>query len=92
MLAFLISLEIIPKMHSYKLLFNICLLIFIWINMFNIQTKFLFLFIIAIINRLFFHFVIIILDSNKIGYEGAKALAVAFKLNKNLIDLNLRIF
>ena len=79
-------------MHIYQLLFTYCVLIFIWIIIFIIQTKFRFLFIIASINRLFFHFVIIILDNNKIGVEGAKALAEALKLNKNLTTIDLGKF
>ena len=39
-------------------------------------------------NRLFFHFVII-LANNKIGGEGSKALAEMLKRNKNLAELNL---
>ena len=78
-------------MHIYQLLFTCCLLIFIWIIIFIIQTKFLFLFIIAIINRLFFYLVIILGD-NKIGVEGAKALAEALKYNKNLASINLSKF
>ena len=80
-------------MHTFKLLFTYYVLIVIWIIIFIVQTNFLFSFIIiAIFNRLFFHFVIIILVKNKIGDEGAKALAEALKLNKNLTDLNLGIF
>ena len=48
--------------------------------------------IIVIINRLFFHFIIIILDHNNIGVEGAELLAEALKLNKNLAHLELCIF
>ena len=80
-------------MYTLKLLFTYYVLIFIWIIIFIVQKNFLFSFIIiAIINRLFFHFVIIILDNNNIGDEGAKALAEALKLNKNLAHLNLSIF
>ena len=42
-------------------------------------------------NRLFFYYVIII-ASNKIGGEGAKALAEALKLNKYLTKINLGKF
>ena len=59
--------------------------------MFIIQTKFLFLFIIAILNRLLFYFVII-LGCNNICVESAKALAEALKLNKNLKSINLGKF
>ena len=69
-------------MKIYKLLKNYSILIFIWII----------IFIITIINRLFFHFFIIILDSYDIGVEGIKALAEALKLNKNLTELYLRIY
>ena len=55
---------------------------------FIIQIEYRFLDIIAIINRLFFHFVTILVDNN-IGVEGAKALAEALKFNKNLTKLNL---
>ena len=80
-------------MHTYKLLFTYYVLIFIWIIIFTVQTNFLFsFFIIAIIYRLFFHFVIIILEYNYIYDEGAKALAEALKLNKNLTYLYLGIF
>ena len=80
-------------MHILILLFTYSVLIFAWINIFIVQTNFLFSFIIiTIINRLFFHFVVIILDYNSIGDEGAKALAEALKLNKNLAHLNLGIF
>ena len=78
-------------MHIYQLLFTYCVLIFIWIIIFIIQTKFRFLFIIASINRLFFHFVIT-LGGNNIGVEGAKALAEALKLNKNLTTIDLGKF
>ena len=78
-------------MHIYQLLFTYCVLIFIWIIIFIIQTKFRFLFIIASINRLFFHFVITLGDNN-IGDEGAKALAEALKLNKNLTTIDLGKF
>ena len=78
-------------MHIYQLLFTYCVLIFIWIIIFIIQTKFRFLFIIASINRLFFYFVII-LEYNNIGDEGAKALAKALKLNKNLSSIILGKF
>ena len=81
-------------MHTLKLLFTYYdVLIFIWIILFIVQTNFLLSFIfIGIINRLFFHSVIIILESNNIGDEGAKALAEGLKLNKNLAHLNLCIF
>ena len=79
-------------MHNYKLFFIYSVLKFKWIIIFIIQTNFLFLFIITIIDRLFFHFVIIILDSSKIGNEGAKSLADMLKINRNLTDLNLCIF
>ena len=80
-------------MHTLKLLLTSYVLIFGWIIIFIVQTNFLFSFIIiAIINRLFFHFVIIILEGNNFGYKGAKALAEALKLNKNLVHLNLGIF
>ena len=46
---------------------------------------------IAIINRLFDHF-IIILDSNFIIDEGVKALAEGLKLNEKLLYLDLSIF
>ena len=75
-------------MRIYKLLFTYCVLIFIWIFIFIIQTKFVFLFIIEIINRLFFYFAIT-LEGNNIYDEGAKVLAEALKLNKNLISINL---
>ena len=69
-------------MHSFKSLSIYYILIFIWIITLLIPTNFLFSFIIvAIINRLFFNFVIIILEHNNIGAEGAKALAEALKLN-----------
>ena len=55
------------------------------------KLNFLFLLNIAISNRLFFHFVII-LESNDICKEGAKALAEALKFNKNLTCLNIGIF
>ena len=58
---------------------------------FNYPTKFLFLFIIAILNRFYFHFVIT-LEANNIGAEGAKALAEALKLNKNLTSIILSKF
>ena len=71
-------------MHTYKLLFIYYALIFIWIIIFDVPTKILFLFI-ARISLLFFHFHFeIILVENNIGDEGAKALAEALKLNKNL--------
>ena len=54
-------------------------------------NKIVFLFIITILNRLFFYFVIT-LDNNNIGDEGAKALAEGLKLNKNLISINLGKF
>ena len=57
-------------------------------NYFYYPKKISILFIIAIINRLFFHFVII-LESNKIGAEAAKALVKALKFKKNLINMNL---
>ena len=63
-------------------------MIFIWILIFIIQTKILFLFIISINNRLFLYFVIT-LEDNDIGAEGAEALAEALKLNKNLTSINL---
>ena len=67
-------------------------MIFIWIIILIVQTTFPFSFIIiAIINRLFFHFVII-LEYVYIKVEGAKALAEALKLNKNLTILSLCIF
>ena len=66
-------------------------MIFIWIFIFIIQTIFLFLFIIAILNRLFFNF-IIILEWNNMRAKGAKALAEALKLNKNLITIDLGKF
>ena len=78
-------------MYIYQLLFAYFVLIFIWITIIIIHTKFLLLFIIANINRLFLHF-IITLESNKIGSEGTKALAEVLKLNKNLITLNLSKF
>ena len=78
-------------MHIYKLLFTYCVLEFISIFIFIIQTKFIFLFIIAIINRLFFHFVFT-LENNKIGDEGAIALAEALKLNETLINIDLGNF
>ena len=78
-------------MHIYQLLFTYCVLIFIWIIIFIIQTKFLFLFIIEIIYRLFYHFAIT-LGTNNIGSQGAKALAEALKRNKNLTNINLGIF
>ena len=56
-----------------------------------IQTKFQLLFIIAIINPLFFYFVIT-LEYINIGDEGAKVLAEALKLNKNLTSISLGIF
>ena len=71
-------------MHISQLLFTYSVLIIILF----IQTKFLFLFIIAIINKLFFYFVIT-LEYNVIGDEGAEALAKALKLNKNLTSINL---
>ena len=72
-------------------IFTYCVLIFIWLIIFIIQTKFLFLFIIIILNRLFFYFVITLGD-NSIGVEGAKALAEALKLNKNLKNIDLGKF
>ena len=75
-------------MHIYKLLFTYCILILIGIFIFIIQTKFLLVLFIAIINRLLFYF-IITLGCNRIGDEGAKALAEALKLNKNLTNINL---
>ena len=78
-------------MHTYKLLLTYFILIFIWIIIFIIQTKFLFLLIIAIINRVLFH-LIIFLGCNNIAIEGAKALAEALIIKKNLTDLNLSIF
>ena len=75
-------------MHTCQLFFTYYVLIFIWIIICIIQTKFLFLFIIAIINRFFFHFVYI-LDYNDIEAEGAKVLGEALKLNKNLAYINL---
>ena len=69
-------------MHNYKLLFTYYIFIFIWIINMIVQTNFLFSFIIiAIINLLFFNFVIIILDANDIGTKGAQAFAKALKLN-----------
>ena len=60
------------------------------------QMFFFHLIIIANINRLFFHFIIIILDNNNIGDKGAKALAEALakalKLKENLTYLDLGIF
>ena len=80
-------------MHTYKLSFTYNVLIFIWIIIFISQTNFLFSFIIiAIIIQLIVHFDIIILESIEIGDEGAKALAEALKLNKNLTDLVLSKF
>ena len=80
-------------MHAFKLLITSYVLIYFWIIIFIVQTNFLFSFInIAIINRLFFHIVIIILDNNYIRGEGAKVLAEGLKLNKNLACLNLGIF
>ena len=64
---------------------------FILVIIFIIETKFLFLFIIPYINRLFFKFAFV-LDNNNIGFEGAKALADALKLNENLLELDLRTF
>ena len=78
-------------MHIYQLLFTYCVLKCIWIIFFIIQTKFLFLLIIAIINLLFLHFVIT-LAHNNIGDEGTKALAEALKLNKNLTNIDLGKF
>ena len=75
-------------MHIYPLLFTYCVLILIWIITFIIQTNFLFLFIIINNNRLFYHFVNI-LGKNSIGVEGAKTLADALKLNKNLTNIDL---
>ena len=75
-------------MDIYQLLFTNCVLIFIWIIILIIQTKFQFLFIIAIINRLLFNFVIT-LGYNNIGAEGAKILAEVLKLNKNLTNIEL---
>ena len=48
-----------------------------------IQIKILFLSIFTLIYQLFFHFTNI-LASNYFGIEGAKAIAKALKLNKNL--------
>ena len=80
-------------MHTYKLLFNYYVLIFIRIIIFIDQKHVPFSFIIiVIINRLFFHFVIIILERNYIIAKGAEALAEALKYNKNLTYLNLCIF
>ena len=80
-------------MHTYKLIFTYYVLILIWIIIFLVQTNFPFSFIyITIIKQLFFHFVLIILDNNYISTEGAKALAEALKLNKNLAHLNLGKF
>ena len=77
-------------MNTYKLLFTYYVLIFLGIIIFIVQTNIPFSFItIAIINQLFFHFVIIILEGNNFGDDGAKALAKALKLNKYLTDLNL---
>ena len=78
-------------MYIYQLLLTYYVFIFIRIISFIIQTKFQFLFIIAIINRLFFYFVIILV-SNNIGAEGSKALSEALKLNKNLASINLGKF
>ena len=44
------------------------------------------------INRFFYQFVIILLGYNEIDTEGAKALAEALKLNKNLTTINLGKF
>ena len=76
-------------MNNYKFLFTYCVVLFIRLIIFIIQIKFLFLFIIDVINRLFFHFVTILV-ANHIGDEGATALAEALKLNKNLTELYLR--
>ena len=78
-------------MLIYQLLFAYCVLIFIWIIIFIIQTELLFLFIIAIIYRLFFHFVIP-LEDNMICNEGINALAKALKINKNLANISLGNF
>ena len=78
-------------MYIYQLLFTYSVLIFIWILIFIIQTKFLFLFIMPILNRLFFYFVIT-LGCNRIGDEGVKALAEALKFNKNVINVDLGNF
>ena len=75
-------------MQIYQLLFTYCVLIFVWIVIFIIQRKFLFLFIVAILNRLFFNFVII-LGGHNICVEGAKALAEVLKPNKNLTSIAL---
>ena len=89
MLTFLILKKYFLKMHTFNLLIIYYVLIFIWIT---VQTNFLFTFIIiAIINRLFFHVVIIILGSNDLGAEGAKALAEGLKINNNLANLNFCI-
>ena len=66
-------------------------MIFILIIIFIIHQKFRFLFIIVNIHRLFFNFVII-LERNKIGDEGAKALSEALKLIENLTNIDLGIF
>ena len=59
--------------------------------MFIFQIKLLLLFIIAILNRLFFYF-IITLAINNIGSDGAKALAETLKFNKNLTSIELGNF
>ena len=59
---------------------------YIWRIISIIQTNFLFL--ISIINRLFYHFVVILVN-NEISVNGAKELAEALKLNKNLTTLNI---
>ena len=74
-------------MHIYKSLLTYCVLLFIFMIIFNIQKNFLLVFI-TIIKRLFFHFVITLGGIN-ISDEGAKALAEALKLNKNLTSLSL---
>ena len=43
-------------------------------------------------NRLFLNFVVIIIESNAIVDQGAKELAEALKLNKNLTELDLGIY
>ena len=76
----------------YKLLlFGNCVLILIRIIIFFIQTQFLFLFLIDIINRLFFRFSNIV-GGNLIYDEGAKAIAEELKFNKNLTELTLGIY
>ena len=77
-------------MDLFQLLFTYSDMIFIWIIIFIIQTKFSFSFFIAIINRFFFHLIIIIiLGDNNICSESAKALALALKLNKTLTKIYL---